>query len=97
VKRASAVVSNLNPKLRYLQLLDPGVLPPAFRQRMRQWRYGSGTFTNVALSELPDHLPAWRSARITRPASSSRRPSHMERAYSVRACRAGRRRRSWRC
>jgi phytoene dehydrogenase-like protein len=53
--RASAVVSNLNPKLLYLKLLDPGVLPPAFRQRINQWRCASGTFRmNVALAELPD-------------------------------------------
>ena len=53
--RAAAVISNLNPKLLYEQLLDPGLLPPAFRQRMSQWRCGSGTFRlNVALSELPD-------------------------------------------
>jgi phytoene dehydrogenase-like protein len=52
--RASAIVSNLNPKLLYLQLLDPAVLPPAFLEHMKQWRCGSGTFRmNVALSELP--------------------------------------------
>ena len=53
--RASAVISNLNPKLLYLKLLDPAVLPPDFRQRIEHWRCGSGTFRmNVALSELPD-------------------------------------------
>jgi phytoene dehydrogenase-like protein len=53
--RAAAVISNLNPKLLYLQLLDPAVLPPDFRARIEQWRCGSGTFRmNVALSELPD-------------------------------------------
>jgi phytoene dehydrogenase-like protein len=52
---ASAVVSNLNPKLLYLNLLDPRALPAEFRQRMIQWRCGSGTFRmNVALAELPD-------------------------------------------
>jgi phytoene dehydrogenase-like protein len=52
---ASAVVSNLNPKLLYLNLLDPRALPEEFRQRMTQWRCGSGTFRmNVALAELPD-------------------------------------------
>jgi phytoene dehydrogenase-like protein len=52
---ASAVVSNLNPKLLYLHLLDPRALPEEFRQRMTQWRCGSGTFRmNVALAELPD-------------------------------------------
>jgi phytoene dehydrogenase-like protein len=53
--RAAAVISNLNPKLLYLKLLDPAVLPHDFRERIEQWRCGSGTFRmNVALSELPD-------------------------------------------
>jgi phytoene dehydrogenase-like protein len=52
--RARAVVSNLNPKLLYQQLLDPAVLTAEFRERMSQWRCGSGTFRmNVALCELP--------------------------------------------
>jgi phytoene dehydrogenase-like protein len=53
--RAAAVISNLNPKLLYLQLMDPAVLPADFRARIEQWRCGSGTFRmNVALAELPD-------------------------------------------
>ncbi len=53
--RASAVVSNLNPKLLYTQLIDPAALPKDFAQRIAQWRCGSGTFRmNVALAELPD-------------------------------------------
>ena len=53
--RASAVVSNLNPRLLYLQLIDPAALPAAFREHIGRWRCGSGTFRmNVALSELPD-------------------------------------------
>ncbi|QBB72190.1 NAD(P)/FAD-dependent oxidoreductase [Pseudolysobacter antarcticus] len=53
--RASAIISNLNPKLLYGQLIDPGVLPQDFRERIGNWRCGSGTFRmNVALSELPD-------------------------------------------
>jgi phytoene dehydrogenase-like protein len=52
---AAVVVSNLNPRLLYTSLLDPGVLPEDFLRRMRAWRCGSGTFRmNVALSELPD-------------------------------------------
>ena len=52
---ASAVISNLNPRLLYLKLLDAAVLPTDFRERMARWRCGSGTFRmNVALSELPD-------------------------------------------
>lgn len=53
--RASAVVSNLNPKLLYSRLIDSAALPAEFREHMSQWRCGSGTFRmNVALSELPD-------------------------------------------
>jgi phytoene dehydrogenase-like protein len=53
--RAAAVASNLNPKLLYSQLIDAAHLPATFRQRMSQYRCGSGTFRmNVALSELPD-------------------------------------------
>ncbi len=53
--RAAAVASNLNPKLLYLQLIDASYLPASFRERMSQYRCGSGTFRmNVALSELPD-------------------------------------------
>ncbi|MBV8743182.1 MAG: NAD(P)/FAD-dependent oxidoreductase [Sinobacteraceae bacterium] len=52
---AAAVISNLNPRLLYLKLIDGAVLPPEFHERMRHYRCGSGTFRmNVALSELPD-------------------------------------------
>jgi len=52
--RARAVVSNLNPKLLYQKLIDASALTPEFRERIGQWRCGSGTFRmNVALSELP--------------------------------------------
>ncbi len=51
---ASVVVSNLNPRLLYTKLVDPGALPADFLRRMGAWRCGSGTFRmNVALSELP--------------------------------------------
>ncbi len=66
--RAKAVVANVNPKLLYERLLDPSLLPAAVRERMANWRCGSGTFRmNVALSQLPrfsalpeqgDHLTA---------------------------------------
>jgi phytoene dehydrogenase-like protein len=53
--RAQSVISNLNPKLLYESLIDPAALPADFRERIRHWRCGSGTFRmNVALSELPD-------------------------------------------
>jgi len=55
VFRGRAIVSNLNPKLLYLKLIDADALPADFRHRMTKWRNGSGTFRmNVALSELPD-------------------------------------------
>ena len=53
--RAVAVAAGINPRLLYLDLVDPLVLPAEFRRRMENWRCGSGTFRmNVALSELPD-------------------------------------------
>jgi len=53
--RAAAVISNLNPKLLYLDLIAPPALPAQFREHMSHYRCGSGTFRmNVALSELPD-------------------------------------------
>jgi phytoene dehydrogenase-like protein len=53
--RARCVISNLNPRLLYGSLIDPAELPVDFRERIGQWRCGSGTFRmNVALSELPD-------------------------------------------
>ena len=83
--RAAAVVSNLNPKLLYMKLLDPAVLPPAFRQRISQWRCGSGTFRmNVALSELPDFtcLPGkQRAPHHTAGIIIAPSLAYMERAY----------------
>jgi phytoene dehydrogenase-like protein len=53
--RASAVISNLNPRLLYLNLIDREALPTEFRERIGNYRCGSGTFRmNVALAELPD-------------------------------------------
>jgi len=57
--RAAAVVSNLNPKLLYTKLVEPGVLDDDTAQRIERYRCGSGTFRmNVALSELPDFSAA---------------------------------------
>lgn len=68
ILRARCVVANVNPKLLYERLLDPTVLPAPVRERMANWRCGSGTFRmNVALAQLPrftclpepgDHLTA---------------------------------------
>jgi phytoene dehydrogenase-like protein len=83
--RAAAVVSNLNPKLLYLRLIDPAALPQEFRERITQWRCGSGTFRmNVALAELPDFtcLPG-KAAAEHHTAGIILAPSlsYMERAY----------------
>ncbi len=52
---AKRVVSNLNPKLLYLDLIDESELDADFVRRMRAFKCASGTFRmNVALSELPD-------------------------------------------
>jgi phytoene dehydrogenase-like protein len=52
---ARLVAGNLNPRLLYLDLVDPGDLDADFRMRMERWKGGSGTFrVNVALAELPD-------------------------------------------
>ena len=53
--RAKAIVSNLNPKLLYRELIDATHLPDDFRSRIERYRCGSGSFRmNVALAELPD-------------------------------------------
>lgn len=52
---ARCVVSNVNPKLLYLRMLDGAVLDPDFVRRIRGYKCGSATFRmNVALAELPD-------------------------------------------
>ena len=49
------VVGNVNPKLLYLDMLEPQHVDPDFRERMSRWKCGSATLRmNVALSELPD-------------------------------------------
>ncbi|PBS12015.1 FAD-dependent oxidoreductase [Lysobacteraceae bacterium NML93-0792] len=57
--RAGAVVSNLNPKLLYQQLVPRNALDDDIAARIARYRCGSGTFRmNVALSELPDFTVA---------------------------------------
>jgi len=68
VMTARAIVANVNPKLLYEKLIAQALVPEPVRERMQNWRCGSGTFRmNVALSELPrftalpepgDHLTA---------------------------------------
>ena len=66
--RARYVISNVNPKLLYTRLMPADALSQPFRERIGNWRGGSGTFRmNVALNALPsftalpgtgDHLTA---------------------------------------
>jgi phytoene dehydrogenase-like protein len=51
---ARTIVSNLNPKLLFKQIVDPALLPADFNERIERYRCGSATLRmNVALSELP--------------------------------------------
>jgi phytoene dehydrogenase-like protein len=51
---APCVVSNVNPRLLFLELLDAQSLDADFLRRMRAYKCGSATLRmNVALSELP--------------------------------------------
>ena len=60
------VVSNLNPKLLIERLIAGRALPPASRERMANWRCGSGTFRmNVALSRIAALHRAARARAIT--------------------------------
>ncbi|MCC5886765.1 MAG: NAD(P)/FAD-dependent oxidoreductase [Gammaproteobacteria bacterium] len=53
--RARIVVSNLNPRALYQDLMKPSDVPGPVRERMQHWRCGSASFRmNVALAELPD-------------------------------------------
>jgi phytoene dehydrogenase-like protein len=52
---ARCVIANVNPKLLYLDMMNPTDLDPEFLQRIRGWRCGSASLRmNVALSELPN-------------------------------------------
>lgn len=55
---ARAVVSNADPK-RLLELLEPGAVPPAMRERLEGWDVRSATVKlNAALSDLPTFTAA---------------------------------------
>ena len=52
---ARAVAANVNPKLLFLDLIEPQQVEPDFLERMKNYRCASATLRmNVALSELPD-------------------------------------------
>jgi phytoene dehydrogenase-like protein len=49
------VAANVNPKLLFLDLIEPGHVEPDFLDRMKAYRCASGTLRmNVALSALPE-------------------------------------------
>jgi phytoene dehydrogenase-like protein len=55
VTRARAVVSNVNPKLLFDDLVPKGAIAGELAARMSRWKCGSGTFRmNVALARLPN-------------------------------------------
>jgi phytoene dehydrogenase-like protein len=80
---ARRVIANVNPKLLYLQLIEPSTLDDDFRRRVEAYRCASASFRmNVALDALPDFAclpgdgPHLRSGIIIGPSLS-----YMERAY----------------
>jgi phytoene dehydrogenase-like protein len=86
VVRARAVVSNLNPKLLFRDLVDPAAVESDFHRRMLAWRCRSGTFRmNVALAGLPEFSAAPNGEGIDHLTSGILiAPSlgYMERAYA---------------
>ncbi|HTV78164.1 MAG TPA: NAD(P)/FAD-dependent oxidoreductase [Steroidobacteraceae bacterium] len=55
------IAANINPRLLFTALVEPGALPDDFRARIHRFRCESATFRmNVALSELPhfEGMPA---------------------------------------
>lgn len=70
--RASTVVSNLDPKRTYLELMDPDVLPDGFRAGIERFKIrGSSGKLNIALDRaprfaaIPDSLPELAQGTIT--------------------------------
>jgi phytoene dehydrogenase-like protein len=56
---AAAVVANVHPQLLFTRMVAPEHLDEDFRQRIRRYKSGSGSFRiNVALSELPQFSAA---------------------------------------
>ena len=51
---ASLVASSLDPRLTFTRLVEPGLLPPAFADEVRRFRFrGSSAKVNMALDGLP--------------------------------------------
>ena len=81
--RARVVVSGLDPKRTFLELVEPEVLPPDFVRSIRRFRIrGSSGKVNLALGELPNFtcLPG-AGPHLRGAISISPSLDYMERAY----------------
>jgi phytoene dehydrogenase-like protein len=85
---AKIVVSGLDPRRTFLQLLEPKELPPELVETVRRFKFrGSSGKVNLALSELPRFTcldgasPAMRAAAARGAFSISPSLDYIERAY----------------
>ena len=80
---AAAVLSSLDPRKTFLQLLEPGTLDASFEEDVRRYRFrGSSGKVNLALDALPDFTSLPGSGEHLRGAISfSPSVDYMERAY----------------
>jgi phytoene dehydrogenase-like protein len=81
--RADIVMSSVDPRLTFLQLLDPRALPDEFVSDVRRYKFrGSSGKVNLALDALPEFTSLPGSGRHLRGAISiSPNMDYMERAY----------------
>jgi phytoene dehydrogenase-like protein len=81
--RATTVVSSLDPRRTFLQLVDPNVLPDDLVAAIRRYRFrGSSGKVNLALSELPRFTGVPADVEYLRGAVSiSPSYDYLERAY----------------
>jgi phytoene dehydrogenase-like protein len=81
--RSRVVASSLDPRLTFLRLLEPGMLPDDFLGDVRRYKFrGSSAKVNLALDALPDFtsLPG-AGAHLRGAISISPGVDYMERAY----------------
>jgi phytoene dehydrogenase-like protein len=81
--RADIVMSSVDPRLTFLELLDPRTLPDEFVSDVRRYKFrGSSGKVNLALDGLPDFTSLPGTGRHLRGAISiSPGTDYMERAY----------------
>jgi phytoene dehydrogenase-like protein len=81
--RADVVMSSVDPRLTFLQLLDPRTLPDEFVSDVRRYKFrGSSGKVNLALDGLPEFTSLPGTGRHLRGAISiSPGTDYMERAY----------------